>query len=185
MDKNKVFQRRVLKAKEVADLRRQWLDIYLEDYIAKAAAKLSEQMAPVEVDYGIPAVRGWYVREGTLRALAFPEFEYEGPVTEDDASPTWHNPRGLWAVRPSRVDWLVHHYNPDVVGWVELTGKIIEHEYGWRAETCTIQELFLFFNIVPASDLAHLREALEKRYQCEVHISSRTLLQERMLNEHR
>ena len=80
------------------------------------------------------------------------------------------------AMRPSR-----HHFNwalgPDtwVRGWVALSGRVVEHERGYRAERVVIRQLRLGVAahrlFLTPETLAAPRDELERRYQCPVKIT--------------
>lgn len=162
---NEIFKRRVQQAAQANQQLRQSAKEHQEEMFQAYYERMRQKYAPIEVDYGIPAIRGWYLENNKLISLAVRTKEWEGPVIEDDANPTFFNPRGFWAIKPHRLDWLVRTYRPDVIGWVELQGKVVEHTEGWRAEVCVIRTLYL---IVPTFVLGSKR-ALEDRYQCDVH----------------
>jgi hypothetical protein len=91
-----------------------------------------------------------------------------------------HSGSGVYALkpatRPSRrhFDWAL---GPDtwVRGWIALSGRVVEHEHGYRAERVVIRRLRLGaaahrFFLTPET-LAAVRDELERRYQCPVKIT--------------
>jgi hypothetical protein len=149
-----------LKVAALRQLEQQTADQRLDEYIARA----SREFKPIEIDYPIPAIRCWdiaYERNDELKSVAM-NFYYDGPVTRETVKPGRRGERGFWAVKPRGMAILAG-YTPDVLGIVELTGTVVEHEFGWRAEECTIQTLYTI------AVLPSIRRSLEKRYQCDVY----------------
>ena len=61
-----------------------------------------------------------------------------------------------------------------VVGRIESSGHVIEHEYGYRAQVAVIKELWYISNDYPTVDFMlegqSIIEKLEDRYQCSARI---------------
>lgn len=146
---------------EIVRLRSIDADIHEEtvDYFAEQARLLN---IPIQIDHPIPAIRGWRLsRYGLLQSLAF-DIDWDGPVEREHTSINRKGAAGFWAVKPSGVH-IVEGYNPPVVGIVELSGRVVDHDFGWRGEVCTIVALF-----VTQHCHRHVYDALENRYQCDV-----------------
>lgn len=131
-------------------------------------------------------------QEFRLKSIAV-DIIWDGPLMT-----TSQNPDGsLKKVSPSnqakiddsgRGDFGVYSYkNVDdlvrlcgyaqVVGLVESSGQVIEHDYGYRAQKCMIKKLWLLNGVAKnsqqifyfsASDLEHVRKSLSKIYHCNV-----------------
>lgn len=89
--------------------------------------------------------------------------QWEGPLLKADARPDWV-PVGhgiyAWSDIGSRSRPL---YN-EVIGEVELFGKVIEHEKGYRGENVRITKLYVDRHQTDE----RIIKALEERYQCDV-----------------
>ncbi len=58
-----------------------------------------------------------------------------------------------------------------VAGRMDLTGHVIEHEYGFRSQIATIRELWLFDDTWSAKQLERdIKPQFEDLYQCPVHV---------------
>lgn len=64
-----------------------------------------------------------------------------------------------------------------VVGRIESSGHVIEHEYGYRAQVAVIKELWYMAPDVPEVEwilnAQGIIDKLEARYQCTVHMEER------------
>ena len=112
---------------------------------------------------------------------------WDGPVLHSHRQPL-DDPEGRAGIYALKVRWrpsLVPASYPDQVvhnwlngpttwvwGWVALSGQVVEHEFGYRAETAVIRRLHLG---VPThlvyerpEQLEQLVRDLEDRYQCPV-----------------
>lgn len=121
--------------------------------------------------------------DGSLRLVsATRPTVWDGPVLMADHRPlaTPSCGSGVYAVKPSvrpcrrHYDWALGG-ETWVRGWVALSGQVVEHERGYRAERAVIRRLRLgaaahrYFR--SPKKLARVREELERRYQCPVKIS--------------
>jgi hypothetical protein len=80
-------------------------------------------------------------------------------------TPGWDHPCGIYAIKD--VVEVFHSRGPKVFGLVELSGLVIEHEHGYRAEAARIIELW--------ADSADLGRAIAGRYpDVTVHYPSET-----------
>jgi hypothetical protein len=81
--------------------------------------------------------------------------------------------RGTWADR-TPFDWSLGA-ETWVRGWVALSGQVVEHQFGYRAERVVIRRLRLGAATHPglgsAEDVARVRDEFEQRYQCPVKIT--------------
>lgn len=96
-----------------------------------------------------------------------PDHEREGYLLVD------HGVHAYRTVEALRDNWLVEsggHY--PVVGRVDLTGHVIVHELGYRAQKATIRELWYFRPNDPfmAQVTKDVGPSLERRYGCDVHV---------------
>lgn len=146
---------------------RQALKQQHEENVAVHRRKQAPLYNVTEIDYPIPAIRAWDLRANLppdpdvfLTALSF-QYLYDGPVARQENSPVAQGSTGYWAVKPRGYNILIA-YDPAVIGFVELTGDVVEHELGWRGEVMVIQELFM------RKHKAYARR-IEQKYQCEVH----------------
>lgn len=99
-----------------------------------------------------------------------------GPVLRADYLPEGSplNRSGVHAIKPSlygRLDW-VQNEHVRVVGWVALSGRVIEHEDGYRAERAVIRKLRFSVGMHLAErhepTLRRIARQLEDHYQAPV-----------------
>ena len=132
------------------------------------------------------AWRVWRLGRGpggrVLLVSAFQDTVWEGPVMTAD-----HRPfpvpvcgSGIYALKPSsrpargQFNWAMGG-ETWVRGWVALSGQVVEHQFGYRAERAVIRRLRLgaaahrAFRTPEA--LAAVRSDLERRYQCPVKVA--------------
>ena len=130
------------------------------DYFVEQEALLSRR---IPIDFPIPAIRGWNLDSvrGKLLSLAF-YHEWDSPVEREHTNPRRTGTSGFWAVKPCGIH-VVQWYRPDIVGIVELSGLVVEHTIGWRAEVCTIVALFTDMELAPFEV-----RRIEDRYQCDL-----------------
>lgn len=110
-----------------------------------------------------------------LKSVTYP-VSWEGPVLRADTPPKRDNHHGIHAVKfpqffldPFYVGMGWQH----AFGEVELYGKIVEHEMGYRAQTAIIRSLYvpvtqegmIMQSPSLGKDLAWVLEELEQRYQ--------------------
>jgi hypothetical protein len=63
--------------------------------------------------------------------------------------------------------------NYPVIGRLDLTGHIVEHEFGWRAQKSVIRELWFAppWEVAPKSGiLKEITEQFERTYSCDIHL---------------
>jgi hypothetical protein len=131
------------------------------------------------------AMRAWrlvtWVEDLSTRLQSLSNYTvWPGPVFTADRRPdaTGRAGHGVYAVKPAsrprltlEFDWLSGR-NVWVWGWVALTGRVIEHEFGYRAERAVVRRLRLGVNAHLAfpdpADLRNLVQELGDRYQCPV-----------------
>ncbi len=117
---------------------------------------------------------GWHAREGGLRlvSLARPCI-WDGPVLRADVPPARDNRAGIYAIkgcpRAVRRMWDCPLW---VTGWVALSGRVVEHELGYRAERAVVRRLRLGVEAhraaLPVEAIRRFRSELEWRYQAPV-----------------
>src|SRR5690606_23297059 len=95
----------------------------------------------------VTAWRAWVWGDGALRGVWQPwlSAEFEAVCVTCDEVPGWDHVCGIYAVKDPRQ---LHVFNRPaardrlVFGRVELSGLIVEHEVGYRAQHARIIELF-------------------------------------------
>ena len=99
---------------------------------------------------------------------------WNGPVVRCGV-PALDQPSGIYALKADQagwVDWQNEHVW--VVGTIALSGRVVEHEIGFRAERAVVRELHLGVGThLAVRSLKRLRELvddLEDHYQVTVHI---------------
>lgn len=98
--------------------------------------------------------------------------KWEGPVLAADALPETDNEHGVYA---RTTEWRGSMFAMPIFdmgairvrGTVALTGRVLQGESGYRAERATVRELWLHS---PSGPTFEMREILERRYACPVHI---------------
>ena len=75
------------------------------------------------------------------------------------------NNRGFYSVKTSALafNYAIDYLYDAIIGEVDLFGKVVEHECGYRAEKLRIAKLYVHAHVKPA-----VVASLESRYQCEV-----------------
>lgn len=153
------------------------LDALIPDYKKRVQERNLRRNSVQKLNHAIPAIRAWTLSDNFeyLKALSN-DYIWDGPVNRNEVAPTWRSHHGFWAVKPSGIP-IIDSYIPDVVGVVELSGRVVEHTHGWRGEVCAIRGLFLLNSYQEGLgftrgkcellDKAIIR-LLENRYQCEV-----------------
>lgn len=132
---------------------------------------MSENMA------SIVGWRGFVFRNGKLRSLVIPGFEYNVRSRYDNygsyifgfsQSVQLHNHVGIWLVKPHTLQRVIKSYVTNVIGICVATPNtlVVEHEQGYRCEDVVIRELWINRN----NKIPNLKEALEEEYRCDVHI---------------
>lgn len=106
-----------------------------------------------------------------LRSLSW-EVAWPGPVLVADQAPDQGNERGVYAVRDRHSHWC-RGPRARVLGLVGLSGRVLEHERGYRAERATVRALFL---LPPRQaedtleDRSGVAAGLAARYACGVRL---------------
>lgn len=117
---------------------------------------------------------------------------WEGPVFREQGPPTTHPDRVLGAVygiHAAKMLVPLEYKNLPVEGEIMLSGRVIVHRYGYRAEVATIRRLVLYpppwysrwlasYGSCPYPATDHwpdeeLRQKLADRYQCDVEFGER------------
>ena len=126
----------------------------------------------VEIQHGLIAARAWDIVMATqgpqLTSLTMrADSEWVGPFMKADQLPTPSNSSGIYCVpaSPTIINDLIKIYSPSVVGFIELLGRVIEHQRGYRAEACMIRRLVI---CKPEWEWPPIMSALAETYQCEV-----------------
>jgi hypothetical protein len=99
---------------------------------------------------------------------------WNGPVVRDGLPlPGVERPSGIYALKPDvadKVQWQNEHCW--VTGTVALSGRVVEHQLGYRAERAVVRELRLgvgaHLALRSLKQLREVMEALEERYQVAV-----------------
>jgi hypothetical protein len=99
-------------------------------------------------------------------------FKWEGPVVKVDPPISWE-----WDTSVDARHSGIHAFRsleiaraeldcPEAVGTVSLSGKVMVHQFGYRAEKALITKLWVpsFHTDLYKTDITHL----EERYQCDV-----------------
>ena len=112
---------------------------------------------------------------------------WDGPVLQSHVKPGLDRPNpgfedvaraGVYALKPEAAAWMDSEPVTAglVSGHVALSGRVVEHEWGYRAERCTIRDLRLEPPAILAlgSDEAvrDAVQALERRYQVPVSVAA-------------
>ena len=137
----------------------------------KARAKLPTKKAkPAASPYyhagEIFAYRGWRLVGDILCSVGYDQKNYDiwnGPVAKCEGTLEIDGANGLYAVKFSHAKQMMDGYFPDIHGIVGLSGIVVEHERGFRAERAVVRVLRV---VPPVGDL--VLKALEDRYQCQV-----------------
>lgn len=124
---------------------------------------------------------GRLTSDGGIRLLSFrPPFAWDGPVLRAHRLPS-ESPfscAGVYALKaapPANADvlWSDECW---VSGWVALSGRVVEHEQGYRAEQAVIRALRLgvgtHLRVLETPDLLALAAELERRYQAPVDLGA-------------
>lgn len=128
----------------------------------------------------IVAQRSWGLTGEFKLRSTFTMTEWDGPILRSDQKPkpnvrvgdSSDDGHGIYAWHIG-VPTLVHNTAKEqgflgaVNGTVELKGRIIRHENGYRAETVRIRNLYLV-ELDGRIDRDEVIAALEERYQCDV-----------------
>ncbi len=142
------------------------------------------------------ALRAWRLAhwrdDGGIRLQSLSQNHvWHGPVFHSDHMPEADARcgSGVYAMKPSRRprsgaaftggssvhDWLTGA-NAWIWGWVALSGQVVEHAEGYRAQTATVRRLHLGLQAHLAfpwpGEIEALVRALENRYQCPVRVGA-------------
>jgi hypothetical protein len=121
--------------------------------------------------------RSWYLEDhGTLLlASVVRQNKWPGPVFRADGKPSPWDPWVNYKDQPEKKVFGIYAFDSpapavecegDVFGEVALSGTVVVHEEGFRAEVATIQRLVLHPSIRYEHENA--KELLAERYQCPV-----------------
>ncbi len=127
-----------------------------------------------------------------LLSLAAPCI-WNGPVVRDRVPlPNVDQPSGIFALKPEvgdRIQW--QNENCWVTGTIALSGRVIEHELGYRAERAVVRDLRLgvgaHLALRSPKQLREVIEGLENRYQVSVNAgqSDREIADRMLPNRHK
>jgi hypothetical protein len=99
---------------------------------------------------------------------------WDGPAIRAHILPTAEAPGGIYALKTNLTemgDWTLNEHCW-VTGWVALSGRVLEHRIGYRAERAVIRELRLgvatHLAARPIEVVRNLIGMLEQRYQAPV-----------------
>jgi len=122
---------------------------------------------------------GWLRADGGVRLKSFrAPWAWDGPVLRAYRVPS-ESPfsrAGVYALKalPPRGADVHWSYECWVSGWVALSGRVVEHEHGYRAERAVIRRLRLgvgtHLRVTRFKDLLALAAELEHRYQAPVNL---------------
>lgn len=101
---------------------------------------------------------------------------WNGPVVRDGAPIVdLKYPNGLYALKPdaiNRFQWHAEHCW--ITGTIALSGRVVEHALGYRAERAVVRDLRLgvatHLAVRALKQLRQLMDALEERYQVSVDV---------------
>jgi len=101
---------------------------------------------------------------------------WDGPAVRMDVATlcTQEDPSGIYTLKPTVAEALVWNSNELcwVTGTVALSGRVVEHALGYRAECAVIRELRLgvgtHLTVRALETLRQLMASLEERYQAPV-----------------
>ena len=101
---------------------------------------------------------------------------WNGPVVRDGVPITEPRyPSGIYALKPdaiNRFQWHAEHCW--ITGTVALSGRVVEHALGYRAECAVVRDLRLgvatHLAVRSLKQLRQLMDALEERYQVSVDV---------------
>jgi hypothetical protein len=104
---------------------------------------------------------------------------WPGPVMHADEAPTMRNMNGIYAYK-TPIHALRHDSRAPVTGEIAIYGKIVEAQYGYRAQHAAIRKLSLHAHRLDdlvrdenvAKQIAQLAHVLERRYKCDVTIDT-------------
>lgn len=118
---------------------------------------------------------------------------WNGPVVRDSIPlPTVEQPSGIYALKTEvadRVQWQNEHCW--VTGTIGLSGRVVEHALGYRAERAVVRELRLgvgtHLAVRSLKQLRNVIDELESRYQVSVTIgqSDREVADRMLLSGHK
>jgi hypothetical protein len=117
--------------------------------------------------------------DGGVRLESFrAPWAWDGPVLHAHCIPS-ESPfsrAGVYALKapPPRSAEVHWSYECWVSGWVALSGRVVEHEHGYRAERAVIRRLRLgvatHLHVSHVEDVLALAAELEQRYQVQVNL---------------
>ena len=129
------------------------------------------QSPPVPTRESVVALRGfraWRLdadEDGPLLVSLTRDTKWSGPVQHADKRPTQDNACGIYTYH-SAYQTCAHRNEARVTayGELELSGRVLVHQLGCRAERATVRRLI----VVPNPGYRARLDELADRYQCEV-----------------
>lgn len=127
--------------------------------------------------------RWWSLEGDVLKSVSHPT-KWEGPTLRADKKPTKSNPHGIYclAKRDKIGAWKPEQFRR-AFGKIELSGRVVKGEQGYRAEQATVLALYVKrrdlvrfdadgsrHNTFGAWPDAELLRSLGERYQCDVEV---------------
>jgi hypothetical protein len=149
----------------------------------------TEDRERVQVQGPLKAYRFWSLADGVLHSVTW-QTRWEGPTLRASCPPELYDPdndrigsaTGIYCFKsPNAIEPSAAGFHPwgDVCGEIEISGRVVECENGYRAELATIQKLYVtrvdyeawtnfgWMEEVRGPTDAEIAE-LEERYQCPV-----------------
>lgn len=130
-------------------------------------------------------IRGWSLRGRSSAPLRLGSlilrYEWDGPVQRTGKPildshhflpPTRPRPEvGFYACKPRFAYERLHRYGTlECVGVVSLFGRVVEHEYGYRAERVRVDALWVARGALPRrwqEETPRIADRLAERYRCD------------------
>lgn len=122
---------------------------------------------------------GRHPGDGGLRLVSFrAPWAWDGPVLRAHRLPSESpfSSAGVYALKKPPPHTADVHWSDEcwVSGWVALSGRVVEHEHGYRAERVVIRRLRLglgtHLRLPRVEDIIALAAELERRYQAPVNL---------------
>jgi hypothetical protein len=158
---------------------------WAQQYASQPASPSLSLPEPEPMKGPVLAWRAWRLVGDTLQSMTR-AVDWEGPTLSAHQEPTADGESGIYAKRDRAS--VERYYAKElaeadvIVGTVELSGRIVEHEDGYRAERATIQSLYgIVCEYEALTKFGWMREqrgiseyvktALERRYACAVDVT--------------
>jgi hypothetical protein len=147
-----------------------------------------QKPAPLPVRQSAVPIYGWrtWEIEDDVLASVTMGTRWEGPVLRADGPPDDHNPHahggthGIYSYRTARQA-LNYGSGVQVVGRIVLSGRVVRHTEGFRAEVATMDRLY----VPPRAYRRGRIKALRDRYQCPVYTDWRKFARKERNDGHR